>query len=299
MIRAMGIPLLLMGGIASAATAPCGTPEPVALRVQIGATRSIAQLRAGAGTQQLQVLLAGSGAVLWSAGPGPTASQHLLDPAARFTTSLAAIDTDSDGLHDRIYAGDLAGRLWRIDLANGEPAASFARASLLANLGDSTGTRGLVAAADVWRTESASGSLLVIAIGTVGAGAANRFHVLYDTLEGSTVNAGYHLDLGERQVITASTTVHGNTTFAAVRRASPDACTADFAITTLANAAVASDTLAPTWVALGELPTHSQFTVSVEDAGSWLRCRLAEHVVAACSTPVPVIDRFWRREDAD
>ena len=32
-----------------------------------------------------------------------------------FATDLTVIDSDADGLADRIYAADLGGRVWRID----------------------------------------------------------------------------------------------------------------------------------------------------------------------------------------
>lgn len=308
MIRACSL-LLLTAGSVSAATAPCGAPEPPALRVQIGAAPAIAQLRPGSGPQQLQLLLPGGSTPLWSAGPGPAASQHLFDVAARFAGSLVAIDTDSDGLHDRIYAGDLAGRLWRIELANGEPAASFARATILADLGDSTGTRSLLAPADVWLTGSASGNVLAIAIGTAGPGNGNRFHLLHDAIPAdaaggtSTLPAAnnYHLDLGSRQSLVASITVHGRTTLAVARQFDPASCMANVAVTTVETAVAATGpvTTEPVWEELGAQPAHAGFEISVQDAGASLRCRLAGHAIEACSTPVPVNTRFWRREDAD
>ena len=57
-----------------------------------------------------------SGRQLWTGGAIGAVTQRFADMAAGFTSSLAVIDTDGDGAHDRIYAGDLQGRLWRFDI---------------------------------------------------------------------------------------------------------------------------------------------------------------------------------------
>ena len=47
---------------------------------------------------------------------------------------VSAVDTSGDGLVDRIYVGDLGGRLWRVDLVAGQSPGTWS-ASLLADLG--------------------------------------------------------------------------------------------------------------------------------------------------------------------
>jgi len=299
--------MVLAAGPAAAAAPPCPGAAPVALRVRVGAVETIAVLQTGDAARQLQLVRPGDGTSLWSTGTGPGASQHLFASSTRFAGSLAAIDTDSDRLHDRLYAGDLSGRLWRVDLANGQPAESFAHAALLADLGSPDGTRGLQAPADVWRTQTATGEQLVLVIGTAGPGQHNQLHVLFDTLPGDAAAdtreppRGHSFGLAGREILVAPITVQGRTTLAAARRHDAPGCQGEVAVATF-TAAPAEAGAPPTtlsWEVLGNLPADAPFTVSVEQAGNWLACRLAGHAIAACSTAVPVVERFWRREDAD
>jgi hypothetical protein len=93
-----------------------------------------------------------------------------------------ALDLDGDGLHDRIYAGDLASRLWRFDLHHGAAAAAWASGGILADFSSPAG-RAFVAAPDVSLSTSTGDSWFNIAIGTAslpGSSAGNRFYVLRD-----------------------------------------------------------------------------------------------------------------------
>ncbi|MCK5002400.1 MAG: hypothetical protein KAS57_05220 [Gammaproteobacteria bacterium] len=64
---------------------------------------------------------ADSGELLWSAGPSDAAYPVDL-PLPEMKYSIPArikpIDIDSDGFTDRLYAGDMGGQLWRIDIDN-------------------------------------------------------------------------------------------------------------------------------------------------------------------------------------
>lgn len=71
-----------------------------------------------------------TGAKIWQAGP-PGSAAGGADPdlvLPQMTNSIpadiAVIDTNSDGLHDRLYVGDMRAQLWRIDLNNENSGAS-------------------------------------------------------------------------------------------------------------------------------------------------------------------------------
>jgi hypothetical protein len=106
---------------------------------------------------------------------------------AAFSGSLTAIDTDADGLQDRIYAGDLAGRIWRFDIHNGSPAQRWISGGVFADLGrTSAGGDGVsfLAPPDVSLAINAGGhAWLNIAVGTANRrnqATINRFFVLRD-----------------------------------------------------------------------------------------------------------------------
>ena len=104
---------------------------------------------------------------------------------AAFGNSLTVIDLDGDGIHDRLYAGDRIGRLWRFDLDAAAPAQHWASGAVFANLGTPGIARGFIAAPDVALVTNANNeSWLSIAMGTatMGTGApSNRFYVLRDS----------------------------------------------------------------------------------------------------------------------
>jgi type IV pilus assembly protein PilY1 len=83
-----------------------------------------------------------SGALLWSAGGAGGAT----DPDLKLTDSgkemnnsipgrITVIDTNSDGLADRLYAGDMGGRIWRFDITNGNDRSTLVAGGILAKLG--------------------------------------------------------------------------------------------------------------------------------------------------------------------
>lgn len=87
---------------------------------------------------RLYIVDAASGNLLWYAGgPGATGTPDLALP--RMTHSIpgriVVLDTNGDQYADRLYAGDLGGRVWRFDLWNGQPRASFGTGGVLAALG--------------------------------------------------------------------------------------------------------------------------------------------------------------------
>ncbi|MGC4084826.1 MAG: hypothetical protein QM736_22610 [Vicinamibacterales bacterium] len=55
--------------------------------------------------------------MLWSAG-GKTSSSNLKSNQMdhSIVSPITSLDIDGDGYTDRLYFGDMAGQLWRIDL---------------------------------------------------------------------------------------------------------------------------------------------------------------------------------------
>jgi type IV pilus assembly protein PilY1 len=87
---------------------------------------------------RIYVVDAQSGALLWFAGgPGAAGTPDLALP--RMTNSIpgrvVALDTDGDQYADRLYAGDMGGRLWRFDVWNGRPRGQLITGGVLATLG--------------------------------------------------------------------------------------------------------------------------------------------------------------------
>ena len=61
---------------------------------------------------------ADSGALLWRAGPDAAADLTLADMDYSIPARIKPIDIDGDGYVDRLYAGDMGGQIWRIDIDN-------------------------------------------------------------------------------------------------------------------------------------------------------------------------------------
>jgi hypothetical protein len=178
---------------------------------------------------------------IWSTGPGPANAQQVSGMDASFGTSFTAVHLDGDGVHDRLYAGDRAGRLWRFDLHSGAMPAALMKAAVLADLRATGGSRGFVAPPDVARIRMPSGeSWLNVAIGTANTAAPrndHRFYVLRDSIDQLAAtplletdldslmppagvargNArGYYLSLGSAQVLAQALTLNGRIHFTAV-----------------------------------------------------------------------------------
>ena len=59
-----------------------------------------------------------SGELLWRAGPDGGADLQLTDMLYSIPARIKPVDIDGDGFVDRLYAGDMGGQLWRIDIDN-------------------------------------------------------------------------------------------------------------------------------------------------------------------------------------
>jgi len=85
-----------------------------------------------------------TGALLWSAGPSG-ASLNLARMDHSIPAGITVIDLNGDGYADRMYAGDMAGQLWRFDINNGQNTAGLVTGGVIASLGTHDDTTHLVA----------------------------------------------------------------------------------------------------------------------------------------------------------
>jgi type IV pilus assembly protein PilY1 len=79
-----------------------------------------------------------TGALLWFAG-GPNSAGTPNLQLAKMTHSIPSrinvLDTDGDGLSDRMYVGDMGGRVWRFDIWNRNEVATLVTGGVFADLG--------------------------------------------------------------------------------------------------------------------------------------------------------------------
>jgi hypothetical protein len=172
-------------GVNTVQAAGCLPGWNVPLVVQIGEDPPVRALLEGGSGTPLSLFNAEDGRLLWSAGAAEHVAQVFAGMDAPIFGSLAAIDLDADGRHDRIYAGDTAGRVWRLDLHHGAPASHWATGGMLGDFSNAEG-RGFFAPPDL-SVSSVPGvnPWLNVALGTAAPGnprADNRFYVLREPL---------------------------------------------------------------------------------------------------------------------
>jgi hypothetical protein len=310
----------------------------ILLRVHIGkAPVTLARLSGGA-APALRLTHVDSGVLLWSAGALPPASQVFPGMRAAFGGSLTAIDLDGDGMQDRLYAGDLAGRLWRFDIHHGADAGSWLTGGIFADLGHATG-RGFVAAPDISLGTAEDGSTWFnIAAGTASTGmgiARNRFYVLRDHAafeswsdtdyarwtplretdlsqrrpadDSSTVAPdGYFIELAHGEVLAASITLAGRAVIAVSEQAPGGGCQVPVTVSAIdleTGRALPASTGGPTQPPLGEtvrglVPAGAELLLETTAAPA-IGCRLGDTRIAACDIELPTQRTWWRREDAE
>jgi type IV pilus assembly protein PilY1 len=79
-----------------------------------------------------------TGAKVWSAGHTAANGPHDLsldNMEHSIPAPLRVIDLNLDGKADRMYVGDMGGRLWRFDIVNGNSAAELVEGGVIASLG--------------------------------------------------------------------------------------------------------------------------------------------------------------------
>lgn len=318
----------------AAVPATCLDTAPVPLLVRVGAAPPTPAQLIGGTDPAMRIVDAGNGALLWSASAsGALQGFDAMDAA--FSGSFIALDLDHDGLHDRLYAGDLAGRLWRFDLHHGAAPGSWASGGVLADFSNTAG-RGFVAAPDV-SLGSAPGSApwFNIAIGTAApgiAGARNRFYVMRDNAPfevwsdqqyldwqpltenelqqvdparpGPVQNeAGWFLVLDQGEVLTASLTVSGRTLFA-ISDPSADAalgCRSAFDLVTVMPVTGAILNSGDQWRRPlgGDLPVASAFTLTTLEAEARALCAFGTVALPECDVDLGQHRTWWRRGDAE
>lgn len=140
---------------------------------------------------RIAVVAAATGERLWQAAAAAGPGVDLAHPELRasFAAPPRAVDADGDGLAERVYLLDVAGRLWRLDLD-----AERAALTLLARLGASAGPRAPAealsfhAAPDVIYLGDGERRRLALAFGSGWTErprdrvAADRFYVIFDEL---------------------------------------------------------------------------------------------------------------------
>jgi hypothetical protein len=322
---------------AQAAFPACMAGMPAAIVVRIANEPPRRAWLQGGVSPPLEVVDAESSQRLWSGAAWPPASQLFERMGAQFAGSLLPIDLDGDGIHDRIYAGDLAGRLWRFDLHHGKPAAQWATGGVFADL--ASGPRGFVAAPDVSLQpgQTQDQSWFNIALGTIGLGALpaqNRFYVLRDrepfeirtqaqydrwrpltesnlvqlprlgaTLAGPAPD-GYYILVGDADMLGPALTVSGRASLALAQPgARADAMCSIAAVVSAIELATGAERHETT--VDGSRPSRIPVTMTVGESfalrrvGSHAICTLGDTHIAHCDADLSPRRLWWRREDAD
>ena len=118
----------------------------------------------------IYIVDATTGERLWWASSDDTANLVLPDMTNSIPSDLKVIDINEDGFADRIYVGDMGGRIWRIDIDNetNTGADSLATGGVFANLGGDTEALNhrFYYPPDVSLIETDTGNALTIAIGS-------------------------------------------------------------------------------------------------------------------------------------
>ena len=144
---------------------------------------------------QIFMVDAESGRVLWYAGPSTDTGADLRHASLThgIPGDVRIFDLSGDGLADRMYAGDMGGRVWRFDISNGQPRATLVTGGVFASLGNAhlsthpnATTRRFYSAPDVSFLSSGGRTWLNIAIGSgyrghpLNLNTQDRFYSLRD-----------------------------------------------------------------------------------------------------------------------
>ena len=122
----------------------------------------------------IYIVDARTGALIWkvTGGSGSNSQTHLYHSKMLHSipSQVAALDSDQNGITDRLYVGDLSGLVWRIDLPEGNTASHRLtwQASVLADLDDNSEAedRRMFHAPDVVQSKDDQGSYDGILIAT-------------------------------------------------------------------------------------------------------------------------------------
>lgn len=192
-------------------------PEPVVARMRVDPARQSPGLevvvlaggydpaeRVGALSEPdpgaaLAILDAHSGELLWMAAGRDVPAADVSPQAMRYSMPSAPrlVDRDGDGLVDLMYAVDLAGQLWRVDVAPAADGPSSIDLRVIATLGngDQTAPRRFFHTPDVAYEPVGGRERLVVAFGSGRLSrpretiTADRFYAVFDELAGQSPDA--------------------------------------------------------------------------------------------------------------
>jgi hypothetical protein len=279
-----------------------------------------------------------TGRVLWTAADALPATQVFAAMQAAFSGSFAVVDLDGDGVHDRFYAGDLAGRLWRFDLHHGAAPELWASGGIWADFSTLAG-RGFLVPPDVsLSAPPGQEPWLNIAAGTArttDSAVANRFYVVRDKKPfdpwsdreyrawkplhetdlldmgrpgaetAAVIDKGYYFDLGTADVMAPSLTVSGRATLVLSASATGSDCQVAVSVASIDIDTAASVPAPGTSSVAGaaqtqpiSVPAGTGFVLTANEQGKVV-CTLGETHVAACDVDTTPVPLYWRREDAD
>ena len=146
---------------------------------------------------QIFMVDAVSGDVLWYAGPSTDTGADLghVSMAHGIPGDVRIFDLTGDGFADRMYAGDMGGRVWRFDIHNGQARADLVTGGVFASLGNAhlaahptSSTRRFYSAPDVAFLSDGGKTWLNVALGSGYRGhplnldTEDRFYSLRDYL---------------------------------------------------------------------------------------------------------------------
>ena len=136
-------------------------------------TQDNAPYSADASGNGIYIVDADSGNLLWRAGGDAGADLQKSNMNNSIPAAVRVLDMNDDGFADRMYAGDMGGRLWRFDIFNGQPASNLVKGGVMASLGaadinnpDVEDNRRFYNTPDVSLLRRETGSYLAVSLGS-------------------------------------------------------------------------------------------------------------------------------------
>ncbi len=130
----------------------------------------------------IYIVDAATGARLWWASSDSGANLTLTDMTYAIPSDVALLDSNSDGVIDRLYVGDTGGQLWRIDLAVSLSSSTGARLAVVSSSSNDADKRKFFYPPDVAQMkDSVFSSTKLYDLVAIGSG--NRSHPLDQTVQ--------------------------------------------------------------------------------------------------------------------
>ncbi len=150
-----------------------------------------------------------SGSLLWYAGDGSDADLQLAAMTHSIPADVRVVDITGDGFVDRIYTGDMGGRIWRFDIFNGNDPDDLVTGRVFASLGNAhlgshpaATTRRFYGSPDVAFLSSGGQNWVNLAIGSgyrghpLDLGTQDRFYSLRDYAPFTRLTQAEHNAIG-------------------------------------------------------------------------------------------------------